>query len=296
MNMFLDGPASATVLPLSRRVLSIPRTSLGKWSMWLLAALVLLFCVFIAVSLTLDAAGIPVGTFRYWLILVPLISAVVSAVAAGVVALVAIFRRERSILMLLPLLVAAFVLFWTIGEMTESKPSTRSSTAQQFKTARQFASYLATQCGLPDNVELPDAAEEFAQQQGADQLIALLSKEFQAKTILHAHVDIARLVPWKYIYTTNYDNVLEGAFTLGGKPLRAVTLGDGAVLNHDVPALAAALKNKITIYTPPKDRAPLQHCIRKYEPIPLKSPLTDRDVFDLFHRLHSTTMSTSLIV
>ena len=131
MNMFLDGPASATVLPLSRRVLSIPRTSLGKWSMWLLAAFVLLFCVFIAVSLTLDAAGIPVGTFRYWLILVPLISAVVSAVAAGVVALVAIFRRERSILMLLPLLVAAFVLFWTIGEMTESKPSTRSSTAQQ---------------------------------------------------------------------------------------------------------------------------------------------------------------------
>ena len=87
--------------------------------MWMLAAFVLLFCVFIAVSLTLDAAGIPVGTFRYWLILVPLISAVVSAVAAGVVALVAIFRRERSILMLLPLLVAAFVLFWTIGEMNE---------------------------------------------------------------------------------------------------------------------------------------------------------------------------------
>ena len=40
MNMSLDGPASATVLPLSRRVLSIPRTSLGKWSMWLLAAFV----------------------------------------------------------------------------------------------------------------------------------------------------------------------------------------------------------------------------------------------------------------
>src|ERR1035437_9830090 len=73
---------------------------------------------------------LPIGTLRYWLIGVPLISAVVSAVPAGVVALAAIFRRERSILMLLPLLVAAFVLFWTIGEMTESKPSTRSSTAQ----------------------------------------------------------------------------------------------------------------------------------------------------------------------
>src|ERR1035438_489683 len=72
---------------------------------------------------------------------------------------------------------------------------------EEFKTARQFASELATQCGLPDNVELPDASEEFAHQRGADQLIELLLNEFQAKTILQAHADIARLVPWKYIYT-----------------------------------------------------------------------------------------------
>ena len=121
MNMSLDGPASATVLPLSQRVLSIPRTALGKWSMRLLAAFVVLFSLFIGVGITADAARIPFSNpFRFWSILVTLISTVVSAVAAGVVALVAIFRRaERSILMLLPLLVAAFVLFWTIGEMNE---------------------------------------------------------------------------------------------------------------------------------------------------------------------------------
>jgi predicted RND superfamily exporter protein len=51
---------------------------------------------------------------------VPLISAAISAVAAGIVALLAIFRRaERSILMLLPLLVAALVLLFTIGGMNE---------------------------------------------------------------------------------------------------------------------------------------------------------------------------------
>ena len=121
MNMSLDGPASATVLPLSQRVLSIPRTSLGKWSMRLLAAFVLLFSLFIGVGIAADAAGIPFrNPFRFWSILVPLISAVVSAVAAGVVALMAIFRRaERSLLMLLPLLTAAVVLLWTIGETTE---------------------------------------------------------------------------------------------------------------------------------------------------------------------------------
>jgi hypothetical protein len=121
LNMSPDGPDSATVLPLSRRVLSIPRTSLGKWSVRLLAAFVVLFSLFIGVGITADAARIPFSNpFRVWSILVTLISTVVLAVAAGVVALVAIFRRaERSILMLLPLLVAAFVLFWTIGEMNE---------------------------------------------------------------------------------------------------------------------------------------------------------------------------------
>ena len=156
MNMSLDGPASATVLPLSRRVLSIPRTSLGKWSMRLLAAFVVLFSLFIGVGITADAARIPFSNpFRFWSILVTLISTVVSAVAAGVVALVAIFRRaERSILMLLPLLVAAFVLFWTIGEMTESKPSTRSSTAQQ--PDRNLQLRVFSQNALNPFKELPD--------------------------------------------------------------------------------------------------------------------------------------------
>jgi hypothetical protein len=114
MNMSLDGPASATVLPLSQRVLSIPHTSFGKWSIWLLAAFVLLMCAFFALMRTVSLPG---NYVRLW---VPLISAAISAVAAGIVALLAIFRRaERSILMLLPLLVAALVLLFTIGGMNE---------------------------------------------------------------------------------------------------------------------------------------------------------------------------------
>ncbi len=83
--------------------------------MWLLAAFALLMCVFLAL---LPGVGKVKGHYiRLW---VPLISAAVSAVSAGIVALTAILRRaERSIFMLLPLLAAALVLFWTIGEMTE---------------------------------------------------------------------------------------------------------------------------------------------------------------------------------
>lgn len=115
MNMSPDGPPSATVIPSSQRVLSIPRTSLGKWSMWLLAAFALLMCLFLAV---LPSVGKVKGHYvSLWL---PLISSAVSAVAAGIAALMAILRRaERSIFMLLPLLAGVLVLLWTIGEMTE---------------------------------------------------------------------------------------------------------------------------------------------------------------------------------
>jgi uncharacterized RDD family membrane protein YckC len=71
-------------------------------------------CVFFALMRTVSLPG---NYVRLW---VPLISAAISAVAAGIVALLAIFRRaERSILMLLPLLVAALVLLFTIGGMNE---------------------------------------------------------------------------------------------------------------------------------------------------------------------------------
>ena len=117
LNMSPDGPDSATVLPSSQRVLSIPRTALSRWSMWLLAASVVLFGLFVAMSETARAAGVPLN--RYWFVGAPLLFAVVSAAAAGVVALVAIFRRgERSGLMLLPLLAAAVGLLLTIGFMT----------------------------------------------------------------------------------------------------------------------------------------------------------------------------------
>jgi hypothetical protein len=91
--------------------------------MGLVAACALLMCVFLAL---LPGAGKVKGDYvRLWL---PLIWAAVSAVAAGIVALMAILRRaERSILMLLPLLAADLVLLWTIGETTAYRYDRRQS-------------------------------------------------------------------------------------------------------------------------------------------------------------------------
>jgi hypothetical protein len=61
--------------------------------MRLLAAFVVLMAVFFALMRTVSLPG------NYVRLAVPLISAAASAVAAGVVALVAIYRRERPVLM-----------------------------------------------------------------------------------------------------------------------------------------------------------------------------------------------------
>ena len=118
----------ATTLPLWRRVAAVPGTSLGKRSFFLLEGFVLLLFLFFALvwlSGGKDAvhqefiqAG---GRFFYhpWFA-VTLLAAALSAVLGGVAALVAIFRKgERSITMLIPLLVAGFVVYFAIGALLE---------------------------------------------------------------------------------------------------------------------------------------------------------------------------------
>jgi hypothetical protein len=94
-----------------------------------------------------------------------------------------------------------------------------------FKTSRQLAKYLATKAGLPPSTDLEDAAEEFVAINGEDALVAELQQDFTAKQVLHAHLQVAR-VPWKRIYTTNYDNVAETAYSGEGRTITSVTLSD----------------------------------------------------------------------
>ena len=94
-----------------------------------------------------------------------------------------------------------------------------------FKTGRQFAAHLAKLVDLPEDTPLNDASEEVLLTYGADGLITEVKEEYTAQTVTDSHVQIAG-IPWRRIYTTNYDDVLETASKQCSKSLTPVTLND----------------------------------------------------------------------
>jgi hypothetical protein len=94
-----------------------------------------------------------------------------------------------------------------------------------FKTGSQFANHLAAQVKLPPGTPLDDASEQFAERFGEDRLIKEVEEEFTCKQISKTHQQF-QLIPWKRIYTTNYDDVLEQAYRVGEHRLKSVTIGD----------------------------------------------------------------------
>jgi hypothetical protein len=100
-----------------RRLLRLPSTRLGRLSLLLLGvaiALMVVPSVAVAAGVSSDSALI----LEIALIAVPLFASFATAIAAGVVAVVALFRGERSLLLTVPLLVGAFALMFAIGELT----------------------------------------------------------------------------------------------------------------------------------------------------------------------------------
>jgi hypothetical protein len=93
---------------------------------------------------------------------------------------------------------------------------------EKFKSANQLASYFATQAGIDVNTNLTIAAEEFRTSFGKEKLITELLKEFSAQRVHEAHLQLAK-IPWRKIYTTNYDNVMEMAYAKVGKKLIPAT-------------------------------------------------------------------------
>jgi hypothetical protein len=89
--------------------------------------------------------------------------------------------------------------------------------------ASELAGVLASRAGFPSGLSLEDAAEAFTDRHGDDALISLLQQEFTIQRVQPYHLELAE-VPWKRIYTTNYDNVLELAYSKVKKGLAPITL------------------------------------------------------------------------
>ena len=110
------GGMTPAARPLWRRILGLPSTRLGWASLWLLGG----FLVFYALFQILVASGQRGGETFFsnpWLALSILIAAG-SAIAAGAAAIVAIlWRQERSILMVLSLMLGLLVAVFVLGEI-----------------------------------------------------------------------------------------------------------------------------------------------------------------------------------
>ncbi len=96
--------------------------------------------------------------------------------------------------------------------------------AKPFMSGTAIADHFAALTGLPPGTGLEDAAEAYAEDAGTDALIREVQEEFTARDVAPYHRRVAAL-PWKRIYTTNYDNVFEVASHLERQRITSVTIG-----------------------------------------------------------------------
>lgn len=91
-----------------------------------------------------------------------------------------------------------------------------------FPTGPKLAKVLCEAAQLPLNDDLKTASGWYLKKKRPDELITLLKNIFSVKAIQEKH-EIVASVPWKAIYTTNYDDVLELAAKSRGKKLTPAT-------------------------------------------------------------------------
>ena len=103
---------------------------------------------------------------------------------------------------------------------------------QPLKTGSELASYLGSLADLPEVASLEDAAEEFISLYGEDELVSVIKDEFTVGELTDAQTQIAG-VPWRRIYTTNYDNVLEEAGAQLNRKFQPLTLSAEARLRDN---------------------------------------------------------------
>lgn len=103
---------TTTQQPLWRRIIGPPTTRAGRWSAWIVGGVI---GVLAAVG-GLVYAGVPdLGAPAVVALVLSSSASVLAAIAAGAMALAAVVRGERSIVVLGPLLMGSTFLVWAVG-------------------------------------------------------------------------------------------------------------------------------------------------------------------------------------
>src|SRR6056297_366723 len=92
-------------------------------------------------------------------------------------------------------------------------------------SGQAIADHFSVLSGLSKGMRLEDAADAYIEMFDVDSLINEIQEEFTAQDVCDYHRMVAAL-PWKRIYTSNYDNVLEFASRMEQQNLTPVTIGD----------------------------------------------------------------------
>src|SRR5690606_27518393 len=72
-----------------------------------------------------------------------------------------------------------------------------------------LTSYLYTHCGVSEtDNDLKNASEFFLDNKSSSDLIEILKQNYSLSEVSKSHLSIVN-IPWKRIYTTNYDDCIE---------------------------------------------------------------------------------------
>ncbi len=148
---------------------------------------------------------------------------------------------------------------------------------EPFKRSLEFARALAQACGVKDDVPLEVAAEDFREKFGDDALISAVQNEFTTKAVSSHHICFTT-IPWRRIYTTNYDNVMEFAYAKKGIRLSPVITEDRI---QDVPK-GSTLCVHLNGFIDRLNRSSLEHDFKLLETAYLASSLADSPWLSLF--------------
>ena len=99
----------------------------------------------------------------------------------------------------------------------------KSANKTNFPSSIELANLLCTEANITINSDLKYASERYIKRKGSQSLINLLNSIFLTNDVTSSQIKIAE-VPWKGIYTTNYDNVFEVAARESGKVIRCAEL------------------------------------------------------------------------
>lgn len=127
--------------------------------------------------------------------------------------------------------------------------------------ARKFAKTLTEMVGSNGEYDLPVIGQYFLSKKGENNLVSVLSKTFTTRNVQSFHKEVAK-IPWRRVYTTNYDDCFEFSALQNGDDWLPVTLEtppsgrknlcvhiNGHISNLTIKSLSAQLKLSHSSYS-----------------------------------------------